>query len=65
MLDLEDIPYDVREDMARERARRAQYRHWCEECHGQTGPGSPCAIEPPEPEEQEDTLDLEEDEAPT
>lgn len=39
----DDIPSDVREEMYEERRARARYRHWCEECHGYTGAGSPCA----------------------
>lgn len=33
--------------------RRARYFHWCDVCHGHTGPGSPCAPEPEEEEEPE------------
>lgn len=39
----DDIPSDVREEMYEERRARARSRHWCEECHGHTGAGSPCA----------------------
>lgn len=58
--DPDDIPSDVREEMYEERRRRIQARHWCDECHGHTGPGSPCHIEPdpePEPEPEEDEGD--------
>lgn len=39
----EDTPSDVLEEMHDERQRRARLNHWCETCHGHTGPGSPCA----------------------
>lgn len=25
-----------------ERREQAKWRHWCDECHGRIGPGSPC-----------------------
>lgn len=28
--------------------------HWCETCHGHTGPGSPCAEDEPEHERDPD-----------
>jgi hypothetical protein len=34
-------------ERAEARAQRRRWPHWCEECHGHTGRGSPCA-EPPE-----------------
>ena len=40
--DYDDIPDDVREDMAAERYLASRGRHWCETCHGHTGPSSPC-----------------------
>ena len=46
--DPDDIPNDVREEMADERRRRARDRHWCPECLGHTGPGSPCYQGPEE-----------------
>ena len=55
--DPEDIPNDVREEMADERRRRARDRHWCPDCLGHTGPGSPCYQEPepdPQPEDDDD-----------
>lgn len=33
---------------AEDRAERGRYAHWCDVCHGHTGPGSPCAPEQPE-----------------
>lgn len=47
-----DPPSDVRDEMAAERRRRARLNHWCAECHGFTGPNSPC-WEPEESEENE------------
>lgn len=34
--------------------RRRQRSHWCETCMGHTGPGSPCAPDEDEPEQDED-----------
>lgn len=46
-----DDPDLYAEDVAARR-QRARLNHWCEECHGHTGPGSPCAIdEEPGPED--------------
>lgn len=36
------------------RERRSNRYHWCETCHGHTGPGSPCSEEEPEEEEEDD-----------
>lgn len=33
---------DARRDDIDERGRRARLWHWCDVCHGHTGPGSPC-----------------------
>jgi hypothetical protein len=41
---------DLRAEAAAQRRRNAH--HFCDVCHGFTGPGSPCA--PDEPEEDED-----------
>lgn len=48
-----DVDEDARAEAAAERRQRARMRHWCTECHGNTGPGSPCFIEL-EPAEDED-----------
>jgi cytochrome c5 len=53
---------DIEEDELRAEARQqrrenARYHHWCDVCHGHTGPGSPCAPEEPEPEESNDDED--------
>lgn len=50
-----DYDYDLRAEAAQERRERARWRHWCEDCHGHTGPGSPCVEEPPEAQDEEDT----------
>lgn len=44
----DDIPDDVYDELRAETlaARRRDRSHWCETCHGKTGPGSPCAEEP-------------------
>jgi hypothetical protein len=53
--DRDDIPYDVLEEMHDERQARRRANHWCDLCHGFTGPDSPCYDGPdPEPEEDED-----------
>lgn len=44
-----DLVAEARE----ERRRNAQLWHWCDLCHGHTGPGSPCAPEEDEQEQQE------------
>lgn len=31
--------------------------HWCDICHGHTGPGSPCAEDPPEEQQDEEDED--------
>jgi hypothetical protein len=51
-----DSDYDElrAEAMAERRARRG---HWCETCHGHTGPGSPCAPDEPEIEPESTTDD--------
>lgn len=52
-----DLP-DAREEFLaedRERRRRlARMNHWCRDCLGHTGPGSPCAIEEDEPSTDND-----------
>lgn len=50
----DDIPDDVREEMAEARYLAARGRHWCETCHGFTGPNSPC-YDGPELEEEPTT----------
>jgi cytochrome c5 len=41
---------DLRAEARAERRRNAY--HWCDVCHGHTGPGSPCAPDEPEDEPQ-------------
>lgn len=53
-IDQDGFAADVDEDLRREdRAERSRSLHWCSVCHGHTGPGSPCAPEPPEDEPEE------------
>jgi cytochrome c5 len=59
-----DSDYDeLRAEAAAERrATRALY-HWCDECHGHTGPGSPCYAggdedEPQQADDEEDDEQL-------
>lgn len=47
-----DLIYEAREQRRRER----RMWHWCEDCHGHTGPGSPCAVDDEPKDEQEDEL---------
>lgn len=47
MTDLEAALYeadraDARAEAQAERAHGRRRRHWCQECRGHTGPGSPC-----------------------
>lgn len=49
-MDNDDIDTDMLEERAIERKRLARLRNWCDDCHGFTGPGSPCH----EPEESAD-----------
>jgi hypothetical protein len=46
---------DLRAEARRERAEQSRAWHWCSDCHGHTGPGSPC-YDGPEPEEETMTL---------
>lgn len=48
--DVRDVDEDARREAIDERARRRRLHHWCDVCHGHTGPGSPCH----EPEPGED-----------
>jgi cytochrome c5 len=48
---------ELRAEARQERRENARYHHWCDVCHGHTGPGSPCAPEEPEPEESNDDED--------
>jgi hypothetical protein len=50
---------DLRAEARVERRRVARLRHWCSECLGFTGSGSPCALEPDEePEDEIDEQDV-------
>jgi hypothetical protein len=49
-----ELVYEAREQ--RRRARRMW--HWCDECHGHTGPGSPCYVEPEESRDDEEESDV-------
>lgn len=51
-----DPPSDVLDDVIAERKRAAASRHWCTECHGHTGPGSPCHVPDDEDEPTEEDL---------
>lgn len=54
MYDSYDDTYaELAAEAAAERRRAARMHHWCDVCHGKTGPGSPCAIEEDEPEAEE------------
>lgn len=48
---------DLRREAMEERRAHARLWHWCSECHGNTGPGSPCAIEPEPEDEPEEEAD--------
>jgi hypothetical protein len=43
---------DLRAEAMQESRERARLNHWCSECHGHTGPGSPCAVDE-EPQEDD------------
>lgn len=46
---------DLRREAINERRERARLHHWCDTCHGFTGPNSPCYDGPEdEPEAEED-----------
>lgn len=47
-IDQDGIPADYEE-----REPRARQPHWCSECHGHTGAGSPCAEDVEEDAEEE------------
>ncbi len=49
-------------DTVDERRERARLNHWCDLCHGHTGPNSPCYSGPDEPEPE--PAEPEEDEEP-
>lgn len=52
-----DLPvaYDeMRAEAAEDRRRSARMNHWCTECNGNVGKGSPCYVEPQEPEPQDE-----------
>lgn len=42
---------------------RRRYAHWCDICHGHTGPGSPCAEDAPEDEDEDEDSGIDPDEA--
>lgn len=48
----DDAPADLVAEVYAERARYRRMRHFCMECLGRTGPGSPCFE--PEPEEEQE-----------
>lgn len=50
----DDVDEDARQDAISERRRAARWNHWCDICHGHLGPGSPCAPEEPEDNEERD-----------
>lgn len=49
----EYVDDDARRESMDERRARARLNHWCDVCHGHTGPGSPCAPDDDEPEEND------------
>jgi hypothetical protein len=52
MFDFDDITAD--EERAEAAAERRRLRpHWCRDCLGRVGPGSPCYEEPEEQENEE------------
>lgn len=54
-----DVDTDLVRETREQRRRDARWNHWCEVCHGNLGPGSPCAPddeEPPEQQEDDDVL---------
>lgn len=48
-----DRDEEARRDAIDERRRAARLNHFCMDCLGHVGPGSPCAIEP-DPEDETD-----------
>lgn len=49
MSDYDDFAANDLADLRKEFGRPVRYRpHWCDECHGRTGRGSPCYEEPQE-----------------
>jgi hypothetical protein len=52
--DLSEVPGDVLQEWHEERRIAARRNHWCPECRGNTGPGSPCAPEEDDNEPEED-----------
>lgn len=49
-----DVDEDVRREVIDERRRARLARHWCQDCHGHTGPGSPCYVDPEDDEQGEE-----------
>jgi hypothetical protein len=54
--DTDDLS-DLRAEDAAQRRKAARLNHWCTECFGRTGPGSPCHVEPDDEPEDEDEDD--------
>jgi hypothetical protein len=52
LADYDDLRDELRSEAAAERRRLRP--HWCSECHGHTGQGSPCAPDDDEREEEEE-----------
>lgn len=52
LFQVHEVDEDLRRESIDEPRGRTRMYHWCETCHGHTGPGSPCAIDDePEPED--------------